>query len=528
MHGDHLFVSRATDGVFSDTLTVAVVVRDNNCPPVINPISDKNVAFGSTLRFPVSATDPDNDGTIPELSVSSELTGYSFDILGNGSGTFEWIANCSTGTYPVTFYAGDGLLTDSATVMISVNRTGSIHLSAEPSGAAIYALPSSSYHGTYLGDDKATFTYGPGTYWFRAQAPGFRPTVFTGTILADTTCTLTVDLKSSIPLMFLPPETLQVGSAEEINPSGSIAFVDFDADGIQDLSVSNGKDIQIYSGSDEKDGLQYRTPAIALTTPENSDSIIGHTYTDWNSDGKFECLLSVTGGDIYVAEIDNQDLLLGSALLSRPDEIMFPAVIDLNRDNRKDLLVVSKGTGLFVYLNSGSEESPELDAALAITDEDDDAVTTLGGTPLLWDIEGDGRDDVIAAAGDYIQLFTSSSGDSTFGYIPAGSDLNGGGQRIAQSSTRSALLMVANDFPRLVIARNGKACAYQLRLLGDVTGDGTVNISDIARISKAWEINEESSNWNPLYNLKLNTADRDEVIDIKDISRAAKNWELQE
>ena len=67
-----------------------------------------------------------------------------------------------------------------------------------------------------------------------------------------------------------------------------------------------------------------------------------------------------------------------------------------------------------------------------------------------------------------------------------------------------------------------------MHLLGDVTGDGTVNIADIARISKAWEITESDPAWNPALNLRLSKGDNEEVIDIKDISKAAKNWEMEE
>jgi hypothetical protein len=67
-----------------------------------------------------------------------------------------------------------------------------------------------------------------------------------------------------------------------------------------------------------------------------------------------------------------------------------------------------------------------------------------------------------------------------------------------------------------------------MRLSGDVSGDGVVNIFDISKISKVWELTEVQDEWNPLLNLRLSAPGEHEIIDIKDISKAAKSWELKE
>ncbi|MBN1576827.1 MAG: VWA domain-containing protein, partial [Chitinispirillaceae bacterium] len=523
MHGNHLLSATATDGTFSDTLTVLVTVRDQNCPPVINPVSDKNITYGSTIRFSVGATDPDND-IIPELSVSCALPGYTFTLDDSGSGTFEWNASYSSGSYVVTFYASDGFLADTETVTIAVDKAGSIHIVAEPSDALLFICPASGATGTFLGTGSATFTHVPGTYWFRAQTPGYRSSIFTGAVTADAACTLSVKLKTIIPLMVSPPETAQMGTADDVDLAGSIAFVDFDADGIQDLSVADGTTLRIFPGSDGEKGLRYRVPAISINVPSTLDSIVAHTYCDWNNDGAYECLLSLKGGAIHVARFDNEDLVPDDEILNCPGETLFPAVADLNADLRKDLLVVSGGKGAYLYFNNDDDEAPAFDTPVAVTGE---AAETLDGNPLLWDFDGDGRSDLIAAAGDHLQFF-SSSGDSTLHELPAGEDFNAGGQRIPRNGSSAALLMLSQSAPRLAVLSEGTVSVYQLRLLGDVTGDGTVNIADISKISKAWELSEKDEGWNPACNLRLSASGGGEVIDINDISRAAKNWEMQE
>jgi hypothetical protein len=68
---------------------------------------------------------------------------------------------------------------------------------------------------------------------------------------------------------------------------------------------------------------------------------------------------------------------------------------------------------------------------------------------------------------------------------------------------------------------------YPTKLLGDVTKDGTVDVRDISRISKMWEVTDLDPLWLPLTNLKLSDTGP-EIIDIRDISRASKCWELKE
>jgi hypothetical protein len=64
-------------------------------------------------------------------------------------------------------------------------------------------------------------------------------------------------------------------------------------------------------------------------------------------------------------------------------------------------------------------------------------------------------------------------------------------------------------------------------LCGDVNGDKIVDIRDIGRISKMWEMKDTDPAWEPQYNLKL-SGGANEAIDISDIGKASRCWELQE
>ncbi|MCW8965945.1 MAG: Ig-like domain-containing protein, partial [Candidatus Pacearchaeota archaeon] len=438
VNGNHTISVYATDGKFRDTAEVLVTVRDRNCPPVLMPISDKNVALNSTVRFSVTATDPDEDGTVPELSVACNLPGYTFSLPGDGTGTFEWKAVLESGSYPVTFYANDGFLIDSQTVTIAVDQTGSAQITTTVSGAKIYALPTAASPGTLLGTGEASFTAAPGVCWFRAEAPGYRPATFTVPVFADSTVEADISLKPSIPLMLSAPESLQVGTGTDI--SGSITFIDFDGDGIQDLSVANDNAISVYLGSDDENGRTYSGSAITLTLPSECGEAVAHTYVDWDNSGDYECLVSFSNGDIRIGQIENEDLLFGSAVISRDDETLFPAVIDINKDNRKDLLVTAAGEGVYLYINGGTDNSPIFNNGdmVEALNSAGNSITNFGSTPILWDMDSDGWGDLIGADGESFRLYSSRQ-DSSLKELPSGEDLNAGGRRIASAASAAVL-----------------------------------------------------------------------------------------
>jgi len=114
----------ATDGILLDSEVVSITVLEaGNQTPVLATIGAQSVAEGALLNFDISATDPDN--TVPALSNSVLPTGATFIDNGDGTGTFDWTPDFTQfGVYSVTFYATDGVLTDSEVVQITVNEAG--------------------------------------------------------------------------------------------------------------------------------------------------------------------------------------------------------------------------------------------------------------------------------------------------------------------------------------------------------------------------------------------------------------------
>jgi hypothetical protein len=94
----------------------------HNHAPELSHIGTQTVKEGDTLRFAVTAVDP--DGTIPILSAISLPSHASFIDDGGGTGTFLFIPDTSqAGEYQITLVASDGELADSDVVVIRVTET---------------------------------------------------------------------------------------------------------------------------------------------------------------------------------------------------------------------------------------------------------------------------------------------------------------------------------------------------------------------------------------------------------------------
>ena len=281
------------------------------------------------------------------------------------------------------------------------------------------------------------------------------------------------------------PKTIKLQEPADNQPvNGSIAFVDFDGDGIQDLSVAGGNQFEVYMGSDSAGGLNYRLPAIKIKLPADLDSIVGHSYSDLDNDGRYECIVTLKNGTIHLAEFNNEELIISSALLTRQNEMLYAKMIDVNGDHRNDLLVYSEKNGLMVYKRVGTDDIVILDGPEMITDENGAVISDLRNSPVFWDLDGDGwNDPVVARATASMQQYTSN-GDSVLFRSSAAEDCNAGGQRV-DDVTDVALLVLSNRKPKLVLLRGGRLYAYSMQLAGDVTGDGIVNIADISKIANA-------------------------------------------
>ncbi|MDF1545850.1 MAG: Ig-like domain-containing protein, partial [bacterium] len=117
----------ANDAVTADIDSEQVVITVNNVNqlPVLASIGAQSTDENLNLSFGTSASDA--DGTTPTLTSTTLPTGASYTDNLNGTGSFSWTPDFTqSGTYPVTFYADDGVDTDSEQVVITVNNVNQL------------------------------------------------------------------------------------------------------------------------------------------------------------------------------------------------------------------------------------------------------------------------------------------------------------------------------------------------------------------------------------------------------------------
>ncbi len=116
--GKDSLVLKANDGELdSDPATVRITVKPVNDPPVLGPLTNKQVDEGQKLEFTVTASDP--DGETPSLTATNIPQGASFL-----DGVFSWTPDFGqAGSYSITFAAKDAAgLTDEKTISITVGK----------------------------------------------------------------------------------------------------------------------------------------------------------------------------------------------------------------------------------------------------------------------------------------------------------------------------------------------------------------------------------------------------------------------
>jgi Putative Ig domain. len=116
--GLYSVIFEVSDGMYTDTENVAIVVNDINLPPALSAIGDKTIVEGSPLSFTIFGSDPDSDSLI--YSASGVPSGA---IFSESTREFIWTPTFDdSGNYNVTFTVSDGSLSASETIEITVNN----------------------------------------------------------------------------------------------------------------------------------------------------------------------------------------------------------------------------------------------------------------------------------------------------------------------------------------------------------------------------------------------------------------------
>ncbi len=215
--------------------------------------------------------------------------------------------------------------------------------------------------------------------------------------------------------------------------------VDWNQDGKQDLvwGLADGT-LQVTLNENTAAEPRFGTPLVVQVGPTESKATcdVGDRATfaivDWNNDGRADLVLGGLDGKIHVllneATAGLPDFRSDTVVLDGANPLTVSsgrasvAVVDLNDDGRKDLVLGNTEGQLVYYANLGTDASPQFNGSQLL--QADGAVIDLSGIPrsrpFVGDVNGDGVPDMLVGAADglvrrYLGSRTSGATGSTVG-----------------------------------------------------------------------------------------------------------------
>jgi len=103
----------------SSGLAYTITFGANPLPPVFGPLTDQILVAGQPFSLQVTATDP--DGTTPVITSGPLPMGATLSASSGGKATLSWTpTSAQTGSFPVSFIAGEGSLSTTKAITLTV------------------------------------------------------------------------------------------------------------------------------------------------------------------------------------------------------------------------------------------------------------------------------------------------------------------------------------------------------------------------------------------------------------------------
>ena len=223
-------------------------------------------------------------------------------------------------------------------------------------------------------------------------------------------------------LMLGPEQIVQAGGAP-LTVSGYAvpSFVDWNNDGLNDLVVGeggggfNGK-VRVYLNMGSVGSPSFSTYSYAqangsdLTVPSSGCLGAFARTTYWDGDGRKDLLIGQADGAVRLftnVGTENVPTFDGGAFLQvgQPGSKVninvgaraTPTVIDWNNDGKKDLAVGGLDGKLHLFLNEGTDASPDFRAQIFAQMNGTDLLVPTGrSSPVILDLNGDGKKDLLS------------------------------------------------------------------------------------------------------------------------------------
>jgi RHS repeat-associated protein len=316
-------------------------------------------------------------------------------------------------------------------------------------------------------------------------------------------------------------QNLQAGGSNiQVNAYSVPTMADWNSDGLTDLIVGEktsdelGK-VRIYLNQGTNTAPLYNAYSYAqasageLTVPSSGCLGIFPRVTDWDGDGRKDLIVGLADGRVRFWPNVNTDAdpqFGTSSYVQAGDpgakvDINVGAratvdIVDWNNDGRKDLVVGGLDGKIHIYLNQAASGVPDLGTDSIVQAGSTDLVVPTGrASAAVYDLDADGRKDLVVGNTDGQLLFYHNIGSDTTPAFDVSQTLQAGGAAIdLGAGTRSRpfvgdfnndgtpdiLLGAADGFIRLylghpgtssgpTVGERGETYIYTLQLAYDVT-----------------------------------------------------------
>jgi sugar lactone lactonase YvrE len=246
------------------------------------------------------------------------------------------------------------------------------------------------------------------------ERPGFEAYVETVTLAAAGNVSVAANLAPAMVPAGLKVRNDGINGRSGLSVSGSAVpfIVDFDSDGMLDMLVGDASgQVQLFAAMDVVGDRLYFAPGTSVALPVLPGA--SPFVADWDNDGRKDLLVGVADGTVKLflntgtesapAFGAGQDLMAGGGILNVGAEAA-PAVVDLNDDDLKDLVVANDSGQVFFCLNQSSDAAPQLSSPIELFQ----AAGAASVFPSDWD--ADGQVDLLVTVAGETSVYTNDAG----------------------------------------------------------------------------------------------------------------------
>ena len=397
---------------------VNAVVEAPSAPQLLAPLAGESLAGDGVLSW-AAAGDPDPFDTLSyklDLAADAGFAAPLATVAGSATSlvladlpNYADLVDGARYFWRVVAIDSQGLESPAGMVGEFVYDTTLVKITANMPGAQVYFGGNLGFAGRYVGQAPLELRDLPlEPLSVVIERAGFEPLVAqlhptTGENLS--LHALLVPVLEPVLRQALP---VSAGAAR-IQLSGASApyAVDFDNDGLLDLVVGDSTgNLLLYRGqaAQVQDGWNL-APAVSLGLPLIPGA--APVVVDWNNDGRKDLLVGAADGTVSLFLNQGSELapafgapsylLVNAAPISVGADAA-PAVIDLNGDGRKDLVVGAADGSLRYFQNEGSDAVPMLTSVGALV------ALNQPVAPFFSDWNGDGLRELLLASGGRLLL----------------------------------------------------------------------------------------------------------------------------